>query len=170
MEFGPRALGHRSIIGDPRCPNMQSVMNLKIKQRESFRPFAPIVMAEHCHVWFDLDKPSPYMLLVGDVLGKAPIPAVTHINNTARVQTVTADQQYIYPLVNAFYELTNVPIVINTSFNVRGEPPVCSPSDAIRCFLATDMDYLILGDVMLDKNQMPLDKIDEAKQVTFAKD
>lgn len=170
MEFGPRALGHRSIIGDPRCPNMQSVMNLKIKQRESFRPFAPIVMAEYCHDWFALDKPSPYMLLVGDVLGKAPIPAVTHINNTARVQTVTADQQYIYPLVNAFYELTNVPIVINTSFNVRGEPPVCSPSDAIRCFLATDMDYLILGDVMLDKNQMPLDKIDEAKQVTFAKD
>lgn len=170
MEFGPRALGHRSIIGDARCPKMQSVMNLKIKQRESFRPFAPIVLAEHAQDWFDLSTPSPYMLLVAEVIGKEPIPAVTHVDNSARVQTVTAQQGHIYPLVSAFHALTNVPIVINTSFNVRGEPPVCSPQDAIRCFLATDMDYLVLGDIMLNKAHMPQAQINQAKEVTFAKD
>ena len=170
MEFGPRALGHRSIIGDARCPKMQSVMNLKIKQRESFRPFAPIVLAEHAQDWFDLSTPSPYMLLVAEVIGKEPIPAVTHVDNSARVQTVTAQQSHIYPLVSAFHALTNVPIVINTSFNVRGEPPVCSPQDAIRCFLATDMDYLVLGDIMLNKAHMPQAQINQAKEVTFAKD
>ena len=170
MEFGPRALGHRSILGDARCPKMQSVMNLKIKQRESFRPFAPIVLAEHAQEWFDLNKPSPYMLLVADVIGKEHIPAVTHVDNSARVQTITPEQVHIYPLVSAFHALTNVPVIINTSFNVRGEPPVCSPQDAIRCFLATDMDYLVLGDILLNKAHMPQAQINQAKEVTFAKD
>ena len=170
MEFGPRALGHRSIIGDPRSTTMQSVMNLKIKQRESFRPFAPAVLQEHADQWFAIDKPSPYMLLVADVIGAEPIPAVTHVDNSARVQTVAPEQVYFYPLIHAFYDITGVPILINTSFNVRGEPPVCSPSDAIRCFLATDMDYLVIGDLVLNKADMPVTSVTKAKEVTFAKD
>ena len=170
MEFGPRSLGHRSIIGDPRSETMQSVMNLKIKQRESFRPFAPAVLQEHASDWFALTTPSPYMLLVADVIGKVPIPAVTHVDNSARVQTVTPEQIHFYPLIQAFYEITGVPILINTSFNVRGEPPVCSPADAIRCFLATDMDYLVVGNMLLDKAAMPAAAIAQAKEVTFAKD
>lgn len=170
MEFGPRALGHRSIIGDPRSSTMQSVMNLKIKQRESFRPFAPAVLQELAAEWFKIDTPSPYMLLVAEVIGAEPIPAVTHVDNSARVQTVAPEQEYFYPLIQAFYELTGVPILINTSFNVRGEPPVCSPTDAIRCFLATDMDYLVIGDLVLNKADMPASAIAQAKEVTFAKD
>ncbi len=170
MEFGPRSLGNRSIIGDPRSATMQSVMNLKIKQRESFRPFAPAVIQEHASAWFDVSQPSPYMLLVGDVIGPQPIPAVTHVDNSARVQTVSSEQTRFYPLIEAFYALTGVPLVINTSFNVRGEPPVCSPSDAIRCFLATDMDYVVIDNVLLAKQQMPAHAIAQAKEVTFAKD
>jgi len=170
MEFGPRALGHRSIIGDPRSASMQSVMNLKIKQRESFCPFAPAVLQEHAAQWFALDTPSPYMLLVADVIGPKSVPAITHVDNSARIQTVAPEQVYFYPLIQAFYELTGVPMLINTSFNVRGEPPVCSPNDAIRCFLATDMDYLVIGDVVLNKTDMSASAIAKAKEVTFAKD
>ena len=171
MEFGPRALGHRSILGDPRCPNMQSVMNLKIKQRESFRPFAPIVMEAHVAEWFCEITYSPYMLMVAQVQAEkqSSLPAITHVDGSARVQTVNPEQP-VHAVLEAFYAKTNVPVLINTSFNVRGEPPVCSPSDAIRCFLATDMDYLYLDGVLLDKQQMAKAAIQKAQEVTFAKD
>jgi carbamoyltransferase len=176
MEFGPRSLGARSIIGDARSPKMQSVMNLKIKFRESFRPFAPSVLREHATEWFDLAGDSPYMLLVADVLPerriptppeaqdlwgidrvlvpRSTIPAVTHIDHSARVQTVRRDVNPVYyDIIDAFHRRTGCPVIVNTSFNVRGEPIVCTPADAYRCFMRTDMDALLLGNYLLEKDQ-----------------
>lgn len=178
MEFGPRALGNRSILGDARSPAMQSVMNLKIKYRESFRPFAPSVLEERAQDFFDLDVPSPYMLLVSPVREeirtvsrdnhrsddirdevnrvRSVIPAVTHIDYSARVQTVSQESNpFFHAILSAFEELTGCPVVVNTSFNIRGEPIVCTPADAYRCFMNTEMDYLILEDHLLDKRQQP---------------
>ncbi|MBK7934140.1 MAG: carbamoyltransferase [Acidobacteria bacterium] len=173
MEFGPRALGGRSILGDPRSAEMQSRMNLKIKFRESFRPFAPAVLRERASEYFDLDSDSPYMLLVAAVserqrvaasddgvrgldklrIPRSRIPAVTHVDHSARVQTVTREgNARFFDLITRFGEITGDPVLINTSFNVRGEPIVCTPADAFRCFMRTGMDYLVLGDIVLDKN------------------
>ena len=152
MEFGPRALGCRSIIGDARLPEMQSVMNLKIKFRESFRPFAPSVLREHVSEWFELDADSPYMSLVAQVK-RLEIPAVTHVDGSARVQTVTRDTNPLYwEIIEAFRKRTGCPVIVNTSFNVRGEPIVCTPADSYRCFMRTEMDYLVLETLVLSKN------------------
>lgn len=174
MEFGPRALGGRSILGDPRSPRMQSVLNLKIKYRESFRPFAPSVLREHVAEWFDLDQDSPYMLMVADVahthrlnptdadeglfgieklkVPRSTIPAVTHVDYSARIQTVHADTNPRYhALISSFHEKTGCPVLINTSFNVRGEPIVCTPEDAFRCLMGTEMDALVIGNCVLMK-------------------
>jgi carbamoyltransferase len=175
MEFGPRALGHRSILGDPRSPKMQSILNLKVKFRESFRPFAPAVLLERAPEFFELDTHSPYMLLVAPVhpaqrLESPPpasglerlkqlrskIPAVTHVDYSARVQTVTADQNPIFhSILKRFEEKTGCPVLMNTSFNVRGEPVVCTPDDAYRCFVNTEMDYLAIGDFLLERAAQP---------------
>jgi carbamoyltransferase len=176
MEFGPRALGARSIIGDARSPKMQSIMNLKIKFRESFRPFAPSVLGEKVSDVFEMDTDSPYMLLVANVvkdrrvrmtpeqeklfgidklnIPRSDVPAITHIDYSARVQTVDrVDNPLYYDLINAFYQKTGCPVIINTSFNVRGEPIVCRPEEAYRCFMRTDMDYLVLGPFLMAKTQ-----------------
>jgi carbamoyltransferase len=176
MEFGPRALGGRSIIGDARSPKMQSVMNLKIKFRESFRPFAPSVMREHVGKWFELENESPYMLLVADVLSthrlrpsadtgslwgieqlnipRSTIPAVTHVDYSARIQTVRRETNPLYyDILGAFHRRTGCPVIVNTSFNVRGEPIVCSPEDAYRCFMRTKMDALVLENFILVKDE-----------------
>ena len=174
MEFGPRALGSRSIIGDARSPKMQSIMNLKIKFRESFRPFAPSVLAEHVSEYFQLDRESPYMLLVAPVVEKwrlggkengaqgidklkivrSTIPAVTHVDYSARIQTVHRDDHPLYyEMIKAFHDKTGCPLIINTSFNVRGEPIVCSPQHAYTCFMRTNMDYLIMGNLLLNKKE-----------------
>jgi len=191
MEFGPRALGGRSIIGDPRSPAMQSVMNLKIKYRESFRPFAPSVLREHVSDWFDLNSDSPYMLLVADVLdshrrrmtdeeeklwgidklnvARSEIPAVTHVDYSARIQTVRREANPLYwQIIEAFRRRTGCPMVVNTSFNVRGEPIVCTPEDSYRCFMRTEMDFLVLETCVLDKREQPqfYEKIDWRKQFT----
>ena len=178
MEFGPRALGGRSILGDPRSPAMQSKMNLKIKYRESFRPFAPSVLAEDCSKYFELDGSSPYMLLVAPVredlriamtdeqealfgidklrVPRSTIPAVTHVDYSARVQTVHAeDSPMYYDLIHAFRQKTGCGLVVNTSFNVRGEPIVCSPQDAYTCFMRTEMDALAIGSFLLHKGEQP---------------
>ncbi|MFH1138659.1 MAG: carbamoyltransferase [Pseudomonadota bacterium] len=178
MEFGPRALGARSILGDPRSPRMQSVMNLKIKFRESFRPFAPSVLAERAGDYFELDRESPYMLLTAPVrperrremsgeektlfgieklnVVRSEIPAVTHVDYSARVQTVAAaDNPLYHALITAFAGLTGCPVLINTSFNVRGEPIVCTPEDAYTCFRRTEMDFLVIGPFILDRNDQP---------------
>ena len=174
MEFGPRALGARSILGDPRSPKMQSLMNLKIKFRESFRPFAPSVLYDHVSDYFDMKCDSPYMLLVAPVredkrlsrsseeknlfgierlnVPRSVIPAVTHVDYSARVQTVCREgNPKYYELIRAFHELTECPVLVNTSFNVRGEPIVCTPEDAYRCFMRTEMDYLVMETFLLDK-------------------
>jgi carbamoyltransferase len=159
MEFGPRALGGRSILADPRDPKMRDTLNLKIKFREGFRPFAPSVLADKASEWFEIEGDSPYMLLVAQVReGKRVIPSVTHVDNSARLQTVTrAESPLYYDLIREFEKITGVPIVINTSFNVRGEPIVCTPHDAYLCFMRTNMDYLVLGHHLLDKKeQAPL--------------
>ncbi len=176
LEFGPRALGSRSIIGDARNPEMQSKMNLKIKYRESFRPFAPTVLKESVSTWFDLDKESPYMLLTAPVknekrvrardsnnitqgfdklkVNRSVIPAVTHVDYSARIQTVKKeDNALFYDTINAFYKKTGCPMIINTSFNIRGEPLVCSPEDAFKCFMRTEIDYLVMGTFLLDKKE-----------------
>ncbi|MFN3408745.1 MAG: carbamoyltransferase [Limisphaerales bacterium] len=182
MEFGPRALGGRSIIGDAQSPRMQEVMNLKIKFRESFRPFAPSVLREKCAEWFDLTEESPYMLLVAPVAKsrrremtaeeqqrfgleklltiRSTIPAVTHVDYSARVQTVTEDHSPMYyRMIKKFDEKYGCPVIINTSFNVRGEPIVATPEHAYLCFMRTNMDYLLLGNFLLEKkDQKPLDK------------
>ena len=175
MEFGPRALGNRSIIGDARSSKMQSVMNLKVKFRESFRPFAPIVRRERVSDYFDLDADSPYMLLVAPVKEsvrrktdatatglerlkqiRSEIPAVTHVDYSARIQTLTREQNpKFYGLLEAFDAATGCGLLVNTSFNVRGEPIVCSPDDAYRCFINTEMDYLVLGNFVLDRLEQP---------------
>ncbi|TAN50167.1 MAG: hypothetical protein EPN26_10460, partial [Rhodospirillales bacterium] len=178
MEFGPRALGARSILGDARSAEMQSLMNRKIKFRESFRPFAPSVLAERAADYFALDRESPYMLLTAPVLPsvrrlipaearqhsglaklqvvRSEIPAVTHVDYSARVQTVAErDNPRYYRLLQQFGHAYGCPVIINTSFNVRGEPIVCTPQDAYRCFMRTNMDYLLLGSFLLDKRQQP---------------
>jgi carbamoyltransferase len=178
MEFGPRALGARSIIGDARSQRMQSVMNLKIKFRESFRPFAPCVLREQVSEFFQLDCDSPYMLLVADVVEnkrlplrkeqavlwgidklnvpRSVIPAVTHVDYSARIQTVDAERHGLFhTLMQRFYQLTGCPVIVNTSFNVRGEPIVCTPQDAYRCFMFTHLDALVLGNHLLLKEEQP---------------
>jgi carbamoyltransferase len=178
MEFGPRALGARSILGDARSPRMQSVMNLKIKYRESFRPFAPACLAEDVEDFFELDRPSPYMLLVADVqerrrlamsdeesswfgiqrlnVPRSDIPAVTHVDYSARVQTVHRETNpRFHALLSAFKRRTGYGVLVNTSFNVRGEPIVCKPEDAYLCFLRTEMDVLVLEDCILYKSEQP---------------
>ncbi|MDX2149888.1 MAG: carbamoyltransferase [Bryobacteraceae bacterium] len=196
MEFGPRALGARSILGDPRSPRMQAVMNRKIKFRESFRPFAPCVLAEHASDWFDMrtGEESPYMLMVAPVrehrrsrltdqqtatmmtdrdlrrrvnVVRSEIPAATHVDYSARIQTVDrARNPRLHGLLNAFYRLTGCPILINTSFNVRGEPIVCTPQDAYRCFLATEMDALVIGNCLLMKDRMD-DPLNQAERQRY---
>ncbi|MCS7046049.1 MAG: carbamoyltransferase [Gemmataceae bacterium] len=185
MEFGPRALGARSILGDPRAADMQTKLNVKIKFRESFRPFAPAVLQEHAHEWFDfaLGRASPYMLLVAPLRGehrlplseeqkhimaadpdlrrrlrvpRSTVPAITHVDYSARLQTVDARRNpRFHRLLTAFHELTGCPVLVNTSFNIRGEPIVCTPEQACRCFLATDMDVLVMEDVILYKTDQP---------------
>ena len=193
MEFGPRALGARSIIGDPRSPRMQSVINLKIKYRESFRPFAPSVLAERVSDWFELDRPSPYMMLVAAVrpqlrlamtpeqerlfgierlnVPRSTIPAVTHVDYSARIQTVHAETNpRFHRLLENFAALTGCPVLVNTSFNVRGEPIVCTPADAYRCFMRTEMDYLVIEDFLLAKSAQPKVERDDAWQKEFELD
>ncbi|MDE0005062.1 MAG: carbamoyltransferase [Rhodospirillaceae bacterium] len=184
MEFGPRALGARSILADPRSPGMQKTLNLKVKYRESFRPFAPSVLREDATDWFELDTDSPYMLLVADValdkrilmtdeqqalfginklnVPRSTIPAVTHVDYSARVQTVHADTNPRYhALLSAFKSLTGCPVLVNTSFNVRGEPIVCTPEDAFRCFMGTELDLLVAGNVIVRKaDQDPALRLD----------
>jgi carbamoyltransferase len=157
MEFGPRALGARSILADPRDPKMRDTLNMKIKFREGFRPFAPSVLVDKASEWFEIDCDSPYMLLVAQVReGKRCIPSVTHVDNSARLQTVTREEAPLYyDVIAEFGRITGVPIVINTSFNVRGEPIVCTPHDAYLCFMRTNMDHLVLGHHLLDKKEQP---------------
>jgi carbamoyltransferase len=177
MEFGPRALGNRSILGDPRVPEMQEKLNLKIKFRESFRPFAPAVLRERVSDYFELEESSPYMLLVAPVRStirldgqttngaagflerlntpRSTIPAVTHVDYSARVQTVSAQENpRFHALLRAFESQTGCAVLVNTSFNVRGEPPVCTPEEAFRCFMRTDMDFLVLGNFLIDKQAL----------------
>ncbi len=158
MEAGPRALGHRSILADPRGPEMKDTLNRRVKHREDFRPFAPSVLAEHCGGWFEGAHPSPWMLLVYRVRPekRALVPAITHVDGTARVQTVTAgDDPLFHDLIREFHALTGVPMLLNTSFNGRGEPIVCSPRDAVRCFLATGMDTLAIGPFLAHSARCP---------------
>jgi carbamoyltransferase len=178
MEFGPRALGARSILGDARSPTMQSALNLKVKYRESFRPFAPSVLREHLAEWFDLDQDSPYMQIVAPVaarrcrpmsvadqalfgidqlkVARSEIPAVTHVDYSARVQTVHRETNPRYhQLLTAFHQRTGTPVIVNTSFNVRGEPIVNTPEDAYRCFMGTELDALAIEDCLLLKEQQP---------------
>jgi carbamoyltransferase len=168
MEWGPRSLGHRSILGDPRVPDMRDRINLKIKFREGFRPFAPSVLAERAHEWFDLrEHDSPFMLLVADVLpSRRTIPAVTHVDGSARIQTVSPrNSSLFHALLSSFEERTGYPMVINTSFNVRGEPIVCTPEDAFRCFVATHMDTLVMGRCILRKaDQRVYPEIEDARR------
>ncbi len=196
MEFGPRALGNRSIVGDARSPRMQSVLNLKIKYRESFRPFAPSCLEERIGDYFEIDRPSPYMLLVAqvrrerclrdganpsdaealDVTGwvnrqRSDIPAVTHVDYSARIQSVSAGTNPRYHgIIAAFAELTGYGVIINTSFNVRGEPIVCTPEDAYRCFMRTEMDHLVLGNLVLDKRDQPESAADDRWRGEFTLD
>ena len=155
MEFGPRALGSRSILADPRVAANRDRVNLKIKFRESFRPFAPVTLLERADEYFDLKAPDPYMLFVSDVRPeKRVIPAVTHVDGSARLQTVERDTNPLYyDLIAAFEQRTGTPVLINTSFNVRGEPIVCTPEDAYSCFLRTDMDVLVMGRTILEKTE-----------------
>lgn len=172
MEFGPRALGARSILADARNPENKDRVNLKIKFREGFRPFAPSVLADRCSEYFELTEPSPFMLLVAPVRpDKRVIPSVTHVDGSARVQTVDRETNPLfYDLIAAFDRLTGVPAIINTSFNVRGEPIVCTLAEAYRCFVQTGMDYLVLGNCLLDKRQ-PLPRVQSINwDQTFAPD
>lgn len=179
MEFGPRALGNRSILGDPRLPEMQGIMNLKIKFRESFRPFAPAVLAEYVADFFNHHFASPYMSVVAKLqasklvepregatpsLGfdkladvRSELPAITHVDSTARIQTVHAETNLrFHQLLTAFYQLTGCPVLVNTSFNIRGEPIVNTPEEAYHCFMKTDMDYLVVGNLLMKKQGQPL--------------
>jgi carbamoyltransferase len=156
MEWGPRSLGTRSILADPRNRENWQRVNLKIKFRESFRPFAPAVLAERVSEWFDIDRESPYMLLVCQVKAGRDIPAVTHVDGSARIQTVTRDTApEFYDLLAEFERQTGCPVLINTSFNVRGEPIVCTPEHAYLCFMRTNMDVLVLGNSVLLKQEQP---------------
>ena len=176
MEFGPRALGGRSILGDPRSEKMQKTLNLKVKYRESFRPFAPSILQEDLSSWFDINVESPYMLFVANVniekqiqmtdeqkklfgidklnIKRSEIPAVTHVDYSARIQTVNRDtNKRYYDLISKFKEKTGCPVIVNTSFNVRGEPIVNTPTDAFNCLMGTGLDYLVIGNCILDKNK-----------------
>jgi carbamoyltransferase len=180
MEFGPRSLGARSILGDPRSPEMQKNLNLKVKYRESFRPFAPAVLREDVADWFELDSDSPYMLLVADVrkdkrrqmtaaeqalfgidklnVARSEIPAVTHVDYSARIQTVhDTTNPLFHRLLARFKALTGCPVLVNTSFNVRGEPIVCTPEDAFRCFMGNELDLLVVGNCVLRKTDQDPD-------------
>jgi carbamoyltransferase len=196
MEFGPRALGARSILGDPRRPETQAVMNLKIKFRESFRPFAPSVLAERVSDYFELDRESAYMLLVAPVResrrtvddrsafeagdddmlavvrqARSDIPAVTHVDYSARIQTVHRDDKPDYhAVISEFERLTGYGVIVNTSFNVRGEPIVCTPQDAYRCFMRSEIDLLVLEDCLLEKSEQPQVKADESWMKEFELD
>ncbi|MBI5375704.1 MAG: carbamoyltransferase [Candidatus Schekmanbacteria bacterium] len=172
MEFGPRSLGNRSIIADATNAANRDVVNLKIKFRESFRPFAPSVLEEKSAEYFELDCPSPYMLLVAQVReNKRMIPAVTHVDNSARIQTVNREENKIfYDLISEYEKISGVPVIINTSFNVRGEPIVCTPHDAYMCFMRTNMDYLVMGDFLLDKKEMKVLEGDVDWKKIFAPD
>ena len=193
MEFGPRALGGRSIIGDPRSVKMQTVMNLKIKYRESFRPFAPSVLAERVSDYFEQESPSPYMLIVAPVneelriplseeqkklfgieklkLKRSELPAITHVDYSARVQTVHADTNPRYhQLLRTFEQKTGCGVIVNTSFNVRGEPIVCTPEDAYRCFMRTEMDFLVIENFLLDKGDQPESEKDDSWKDEFELD
>ncbi|MDR7468465.1 MAG: carbamoyltransferase C-terminal domain-containing protein, partial [Armatimonadota bacterium] len=192
MEYGPRALGCRSILGDARSPRMQQTMNLKIKFRESFRPFAPCVLREFVHEWFETppEEDSPYMLFVAPVqqrwrtplsdedrarmrdpdlrirvsVPRSTVPAITHVDYSARYQTVDEQRHgRFYRLMRRFYELTGCPVIVNTSFNIRGEPIVCTPEDAYRCFVATDIDCLVLEDLLLMKAAQPAGLLQSAE-------
>jgi carbamoyltransferase len=179
MEFGPRALGNRSILADARSPAMQSLLNLKVKYRESFRPFAPSVLREDVDQWFEMDCDSPYMLLVADVqerhrismtaeqkalfgieklnIPRSKIPAVTHVDYSARVQTVHAETNPLYyALLSRFKARTGCPVLVNTSFNIRGEPIVCTPEDGFRCFMGTEIEVLVVGNCFLLKEEQDL--------------
>ena len=187
MEFGPRALGGRSIIADPRSPKMQKQLNLKVKYRESFRPFAPSILREDMSEWFEIDADSPYMLLVADVkedkrqamtieeealfgidkldIPRSLVPAITQVDYSARIQTVHVDTNPRYhALISKFKEMTGCPLVVNTSFNVRGEPIICTPTDAFKCFMGTEMDVLAVGNYVLYKEQQ-----DEALRENYEK-
>jgi carbamoyltransferase len=193
MEFGPRALGGRSIIADARSTKMQSVLNLKIKFRESFRPFAPSVLREHVADWFELAEDSPYMLMVADVQSKrrlpeaegvqalwgieklavprSTVPSITHVDYSARIQTLRPEiNGAYYAIVDAFYRRTGCPVVVNTSFNVRGEPIVCTPQDAVRCFRRTHMDVLVLENFIIERSQQGPMPVDESWKSEFALD
>lgn len=193
MEFGPRALGNRSIIGDARSTKMQSIMNLKIKYRESFRPFAPSVLEEKISEYFEIDRPSPYMLLVADVkkerqkqmsedqnklfgidklnIVRSDIPAITHVDYSARIQSVNKETNPRYhKLISKFDEKYGYGVIINTSFNVRGEPIVCTPKEAYTCFMRTEMDYLVLGNYILNKKEQPEFKEDKNWREEFELD
>jgi carbamoyltransferase len=193
MEFGPRARGGRTIIGDPRSEKMQSGMNLKIKYRESFRPCAPAVLAEDVDEYFELDRPSPYMLIVAPVheslripmtaeqqqlfgvqklhVKRSQIPAITHVDYSARVQTVHAKSNpRFHALLQQFKVRTGCAVLVNTSFNVRGEPIVCTPEDAYRCFMRTEMDYLVVENYLMAKTKQPEWKKDESWMAEFELD
>jgi carbamoyltransferase len=193
MEFGPRALGARSILGDARSPKMQAVMNLKIKFRASFRPFAPAVLREQVAEWFELDGDSPYMLLVADVrkdkrlplppgtdklwgieklnVPRSTVPAITHVDYSARIQTVRRETSPLYyDIISAFNQLTGCPVIVNTSFNVRGEPMVCTPDDAYRCFMRTNIDVLVVENFVLEKAAQPARAEDESWKQEFVLD
>ena len=186
MEFGPRALGGRSILADPRSEKIQKELNLKIKFRESFRPFAPSVLREEVNNWFELNYDSPYMLLVSDVkkdkqitmseedkklfgieklnIKRSSIPAITHVDYSARIQTVHKETNpRYYNLINEFKKITGCPVLVNTSFNVRGEPIVCSIEDAFNCFMGTNLDILVLEDFILFKDQQDKSLIKDYK-------
>lgn len=193
MEFGPRALGTRSILGDPRSESMQKTLNLKIKYRESFRPFAPSVLREDVNEWFELNDDSPYMLFVADVkknlrhdmtdeekklfgidklnIKRSHIPAVTHVDYSARIQTVHANTNPVYhALISEFKKLTGCPVIVNTSFNVRGEPIVCTPLDAFKCFMRTNMDYLVIGNAIMLKPEQNKNNKEESVMESFELD
>ena len=176
MEFGPRALGGRSILGDPRSEKMQKTLNLKVKYRESFRPFAPSILREDLSNWFEINIDSPYMLFVANVISdkqikmtdeqkklfgidklnikRSEIPAVTHVDYSARIQTVSeSTNKRYYDLISKFRKTTGCPVIVNTSFNVRGEPIVNTPTDAFNCFIRTELDYLVIGNCILDKKK-----------------
>ena len=187
MEFGPRALGGRSILADPRSPNMQKQLNLKVKYRESFRPFAPSVLREEVHEWFEYDDESPYMLIVANIrtdkrlasfenydepLGidklnvqRSHVPAITHVDYSARIQTVNREINPLYHrLISKFKEKTGCALIVNTSFNVRGEPLVCTPTDAYRCFMGTELDVLVIGNYLLFKQEQNQDLVESYKE------
>jgi carbamoyltransferase len=189
MEFGPRALGGRSILADPRSIHMQKTLNLKVKFRESFRPFAPSILLEDVDDWFDMEVDSPYMLLVTTVknerlaknlaesekllfgldrlkIKRSDIPSVTHVDNTARIQTVSSETNPLYyKLIKRFKEITGCPVLINTSFNIRGEPIICTPEDAYKCFMGTDLDILVVGNAYLIKSEQPIQQKIEYRNI-----